>query len=188
MIHSTLLKHIPVIYQHNAYCIVLTLVYMFRPCWATLRLRKSIWKNTVELYTLTIIKNWDPNFSHIKFSYITFTWPYIVTNFLIINQLDALISQNFLYFGEENPHVSDSSSVYYEEFFTVHTAVVYVIQVCWQLASSQQTSMTHTIAVCTVKNSWWWTEELSETCRFSFQNKIEKLVHLIGFIIRKVKL
>jgi len=19
--------------------------------------------------------------------------------------------------------------------------------------------------VCTVKNSWWWTEELSETCR-----------------------
>ena len=30
------------------------------------------------------------------------------------------------------------------------------------------TSMTYTIAVCTVKNSWWWTEELSETCRVSF--------------------
>jgi hypothetical protein len=29
--------------------------------------------------------------------------------------------------------------------------------------------MTYTIAVCTVKNSWWWTEELSETCRVSFQ-------------------
>jgi len=27
----------------------------------------------------------------------------------------------------------------------------------------------YTIAVCTVKNSWWWTEELSETRRFSFQ-------------------
>jgi len=27
----------------------------------------------------------------------------------------------------------------------------------------QQTCMTYTIAVCTVKNSWWWTEELSET-------------------------
>ena len=26
--------------------------------------------------------------------------------------------------------------------------------------------------------------ELSETCRFSFQNKFEKLVHLVGFIIR----
>jgi len=50
---------------------------------------------------------------------------------------------------------------------------VYVIQVCWQLArrisiellaSCQQTSMTYVIAVCTVKNSWWWTKELSEIC------------------------
>jgi len=23
-------------------------------------------------------------------------------------------------------------------------------------------------------NSWWWTEELSETCRVLFQNKFEK--------------
>jgi hypothetical protein len=37
------------------------------------------------------------------------------------------------------------------------------------LASCQQICMTYTIAVCTVKNSWWWTEELSETCRISFQ-------------------
>ena len=37
------------------------------------------------------------------------------------------------------------------------------------LASCQQTCMTFTIAVRTVKNSWWWTEELSETCRISFQ-------------------
>jgi len=36
-------------------------------------------------------------------------------------------------------------------FFTVHTAMVHVIQVCWQLASCQQTCMTCTIAVCTVK-------------------------------------
>jgi len=34
---------------------------------------------------------------------------------------------------------------------------------------SQAVSMTYTIAVYTVKNSWWWTEELSETCRVSFQ-------------------
>jgi len=40
--------------------------------------------------------------------------------------------------------------------------------------------------VCTVKNSWWWTEELSETCRVSFQNKFEKLMHLVGFIIRNI--
>jgi len=38
--------------------------------------------------------------------------------------------------------------------------------------------MTYTIDVCTVKNSWWWTEELSETCRVLFQNKFEKLVNL----------
>ena len=38
------------------------------------------------------------------------------------------------------------------------------------LASCQQTCMTYAyiIAVCAVKNSWWWTEELSETCRISF--------------------
>ena len=31
---------------------------------------------------------------------------------------------------------------------------------------------TYTIAVCTVKNSWWWTEELFETCRVLFQKYI----------------
>jgi len=29
--------------------------------------------------------------------------------------------------------------------------------------------MTYTIAVCTAKNSWQWTEKLSETCRVLFQ-------------------
>jgi len=37
------------------------------------------------------------------------------------------------------------------------------------LASCQQTCMTWTVAVCTVKNCWWWTEELFETCRVLFQ-------------------
>jgi len=84
----------------------------------------------------------------------------------------------------------DSSSVHHHEFFTVHIAMVYGIQVCWQLAilnmltSCQQTCMPYTTAVCTVKNSWLWTEELSETCRVLFQNKFEKLVHLVVFIIR----
>jgi hypothetical protein len=53
------------------------------------------------------------------------------------------------------------------------------------LASCLQTCMTYTNAVCTVNNSWWWTEELSETCRVSSENKFEKLVDLVGFIIRK---
>ena len=34
-------------------------------------------------------------------------------------------------------------------------------------------------------NSWWWTEELPETCRFSCRSKFGKLVHLVGFIIKK---
>jgi hypothetical protein len=34
-------------------------------------------------------------------------------------------------------------------------------------------------------NSWWWTGELSETCRVSWQNKLVKLVHLVGFITQK---
>jgi hypothetical protein len=33
-------------------------------------------------------------------------------------------------------------------------------------------------------NYWWWTDELSETCRVSCQNKFVKLVHLVGFIIK----
>jgi len=68
--------------------------------------------------------------------------------------------------------------------FSLHTQQRYVIQVlltaCEQnqdgtassllilLASCQQTCMTYTIAVCTVKNSLRSTEELSETCRVSF--------------------
>ena len=46
--------------------------------------------------------------------------------------------------------------------------------------------MTYNIAVCTVKNSWWWTEELSETSILEFysKNKFDKWVHLVSFIIR----
>jgi hypothetical protein len=43
------------------------------------------------------------------------------------NQLDALISQ--IYSWNETLHVSDSSSFHHQEFFTVHTAMVYVIQI-----------------------------------------------------------
>ena len=39
------------------------------------------------------------------------------------------------------------------------------------LASCQKTCITYTIAVCTMKNSLWWTEQLSETCTVSFKNK-----------------
>ena len=35
------------------------------------------------------------------------------------------------------------------------------------------------------ENSWWWAEELPETCRVSCQNKFVESVHLVGFIIKK---
>ena len=54
-------------------------------------------------------------------------------------------------FCNKTLHVSDSSSVHHQEFFTVHTGMVYV---------------------------------MSETCRVLFQNKFEKLVNLVAFIIR----
>jgi len=47
---------------------------------------------------------------------------------LIINQIYALITQ--IYFWNKTLHISDSSSVPHQDFFTVHTAMVYVIQVC----------------------------------------------------------
>ena len=61
-------------------------------------------------------------------------------------------------------HCTQSNGIY--QFFTVHKAMVY------------------TIAVSTVKNTWRWTEELSETCRVSFKNKFEKSVHLVGFFYK----
>jgi len=41
--------------------------------------------------------------------------------------------------------VSDSSSVHHQEFFTVHTAMVYVIQVRWKLASRIRTERPHPV-------------------------------------------
>jgi UDP-N-acetylglucosamine 2-epimerase len=48
--------------------------------------------------------------------------------FLIIKPIRCTNFSNL--FLNETLHVSDSSSVHYQEFFTVHTAMVYVIQVC----------------------------------------------------------
>ena len=119
--------------------------------------------------------------------------------FLIIKPTRCTNFSNL--FCIETLHVSDSSSVHHREFFTVHTPMVChtglltageqdqdgtVRSILILLTSCLQTCMTYTIGVCTV-NSWWWTEEPSETCRVSIQNKFEKLVHLVGFIIRDLR-
>jgi hypothetical protein len=86
--------------------------------------------------------------------------------------------------------------------FTVHAAMVHVIKIFRQLSSRTRmelqfpilvllegclgTCMTY-IPLLSVQwiNSWWWTEELSETFRVSCQNKFVKLVHLVCFIVKK---
>ena len=47
---------------------------------------------------------------------------------LLIKKLDAPILK--FIFGIKILHVSDSSSIHHQEFFTVHTAMLYVIEVC----------------------------------------------------------
>ena len=42
---------------------------------------------------------------------------------LIIKKLESLISQ--VHFWNKTLHVSDSSSVHHQEFFSIHTAMVY---------------------------------------------------------------
>ena len=90
--------------------------------------------------------------------------------------------------------------------FTVHSGMVYIIQVCRQLSSRirmERSSRDRAvpswscskavykpvwrIPLLSVQwiNSWWWTDELSEPCRVSCQKKFVKLVHLVGFIVNK---
>jgi hypothetical protein len=76
--------------------------------------------------------------------------------------------------------------------FTVHSAMIYVIQALYTQLSSRTWSYSKAVykpvwhipflSVQSI-NSWWWTEKLSETFKFSCQNKFVKLVHLVFFII-----
>ena len=93
-------------------------------------------------------------------------------------------------FCKETLHVSSSSSAHHQEFSTVHSALVYDKHVWWQISSTtilivfercHQTCMTFTSAECTVENSWWWAEELPETCWVSLQNKFGKSARLFVF-------
>ena len=61
-------------------------------------------------------------------------------------------------FEIETLHVSDSFSVHHQQFFAVHTAILYVIQLASWIRTDRSvlillaSCMTYTIAVCTVKN------------------------------------
>jgi len=114
---------------------------------------------------------------------------------LIIKPTRCTNSQ--IYFWNKTLHVSDSSSVHHQEFFTVHTAVVYVIQVCWQLASRIRTYLTWSYLQAVSKPVWHipllcvqWKipDDRQRNClkyvEFYSKYKFEKLVHRVGFITR----
>ena len=60
---------------------------------------------------------------------------YRVNCFPIIKKLDALISQ--IYFWNKTPHVSDSSCVHHQEFFAVHTAMVFIIELASRIRTER---------------------------------------------------
>jgi hypothetical protein len=74
--------------------------------------------------------------------------------------------------------------------FTVHSALVYVDSFRtgpgWSCSKAVIKSA-WPIPVPSVQwiNSWWWAEELPETCKVSCRSKFGKLVHLACFIIKK---
>jgi hypothetical protein len=100
-------------------------------------------------------------------------------------------------FGNEPLHVSDSSSVHHQEFFTVNTAMIYVIQVYWQLESKIRMELQfhpdparklsgnlYDIYHCCAYSEKLLMMERGTvwTHRGSFPNKFEKLVHLVGLL------
>ena len=93
----------------------------------TLKFKLGLITHIYKFHYLLILKN-DRNGIFWR-SYDYTTW-----NILIIK---ATRCTNFLkfYFWNETTQVSDNSYVHHQEFLTVHTAMVYVLQVCWQLAS-----------------------------------------------------
>ena len=77
--------------------------------------------------------------------------------------------------------------------YSLYTQQWYIIQVCGQMSSRTRSCSKAVykhvwhIPLLSVQwiICWWWTEELSETCRVSCQNKFVNLVHPVGFIVKK---
>jgi len=96
-----------------------------------------------------------------------FMGPCILIYFYSKNQPDAKLS-NLL---NITLHVSDDISLHHQEFKTVHTASrichTGLLPVCKRghLQTGNEPVWRIPEAVCTVLNSWWWTERPLETCR-----------------------
>ena len=96
----------------------------------------------------------------------TFRWPCVVIN-----------SYN------KTLRVSDSSSVHHQEFSTIHTAGSG--RPSWSRSQAVSKSVWHTLLLCV---QWKTPGDGQRNCpkhvEFYSKNKFEKVVHLVGFIIR----
>jgi hypothetical protein len=105
-------------------------------------------------------------------------WPWIVINFFVIKptrctNFKFILSWNSTCFGQ---FLCPSSGVY--SLYTQQWYMSYRFVDSFRAGSGWNWCLQWT-------NSWWWTGELSESCRVSCQNKFEKLVYLVSFIINK---
>jgi hypothetical protein len=147
--------------------------------------------------TVACIWNWNTmnEYKMLVEKYFTFVWPCFVTNFFIIKLTRCTHFTNL--FWHETLHVADSSSVPHQEFIRCtlsngicHTAFEQnqdgTAVPSWSCSKAVYKPVWH-IPLLSVQriNSWWGTDELSETCRVSWQNKFVKLVHLVGFITKE---
>ena len=155
-------------------------------CWESLAQWYSITHPRRPKSYLYFIHNKLPSSVYFSLFFFTFMWPCITTNFFIMKptgctNFTSLFWQKLYMFRTVPLSIIRS-------LFTVHWAMVYVIQVCRQLSSRTRMELVWHIPVPSVQwiNSWWWAQELPEIYRVSCRSKFGKLVHLVGFIIKKI--
>ena len=62
-----------------------------------------------------------------------------------------------------------------------------MLKLLWSASKQSAYPVWHLpIAMCTVLDSWWWTEKLSETCRVLYQKYIWEIVHVVGFYYKNI--
>jgi hypothetical protein len=125
--------------------------------------------------------------------------PCIVTNFLIIKPTRCTNFSNFilemeLYMFQTVPlPIIRSYSLYIQQWYMSYRFVDSFRagagsgwDILILLKGCLQTCMRYTIVECTVNSSWWRTEELSETCRVPFQNKIWEISASSWFYYKEI--
>jgi len=146
----------------------------------------KVWETLVIFsYSLALeASKLDQQYVHSRSAQDKLTVRHLVTVFFVIKPTRCTNFTNL--FCHEILYVSDSSSVHRQEFIQDQYGSGFQSVPSWSCSKAVYKPVWH-IPLLSVQwiNSWWWTEELSETCRVSWQNKFVKLVHLVGFITKK---